>query len=182
MDAVFPPEPPPGEVTSLRYLHWQLCDNEEVLRFDGPPSPAGKATYWVELCRAHADAGLDGFPVTHQSGRNPAGRCGTVIESRDVDAVLRSHADTWLRPLLAVHIDDHHGDWTATLTRACEQLRQRGADNSSDTYDNVLTAAQTARDYAAADDKRMICAALSLAETLTWTAHRNRLGATRAWS
>ena len=164
---------PHGHVTSLRCLHWQLCDDDQVLTFAGPPSPTGQATYWVDLCPAHADAGLDGFPTTHQSRGSHTGRCGNVVEFRDVDTLLRSHADLWLRPLLAVDVDDHHGDWTATLTQLCEQLQRRGADTEGNPYYSALTMAEMARDYAAAGDKSMICTALSHTETLTWAAHRS---------
>jgi hypothetical protein len=94
------------------------------------------------------------------------------VEFRDTDTLLNSHADLWLRPLLGVHVDDHDGDWTATLTRACEQLQQHGADTEGSPYYSVLTMVEMARGYAATGDKRMICTALSHAESLAWAAHR----------
>ena len=176
MDTALPPALPHGEVTSIRSLPSQLCD-DQVLTFAGPPDPDGRATYWVELCLAHADAGLDGFPTTHQSRSTHSGRCGNVVEFRDVDTILRSHADLWLRPLLGVHADDHDGDWAATLTLACEQLQQRGADNRGNPYYDALTAMQMALEYAADGNKRMICTALSHAESLAWDAYRGHIAA-----
>jgi hypothetical protein len=161
-----------GEVTSLRMLHWRLCDADQVDVYEGPVGPDGKATYWVDLCPAHAKAGLDGFPTDYLRQAGHRGRCGSVIDFRDFDTVLRSHADLWLRPLLGVHVDDFGGDWAATLTQACEQLRQHGADTEGNPYYSALTMAEMARTYAVDGDKRMICTALSHAETLTWSAHR----------
>lgn len=99
---------PHGEVTSLRMLHWRLCNADQVDVYEGPADPDGKATYWVDLCPVHADQGIPGFPTDrpHQAGHR--GRCGSVIEFRTFDTLLRSHADLWLRPLLGVHVDDHH--------------------------------------------------------------------------
>lgn len=161
-----------GEVTSLRMLHWQLCDAGQVDVYEGPAAPDGTATYWVDLCPAHADQGLDGSPVAGPHHTERRGRCGSVVEFRDFDTLLRSHADLWLRPLLGVHVDDFDGDWAATLTRACEQLQQHGADTEGSPYYSALTMAEMARASAAEGDKRMTCTALSHAETLTWAAHR----------
>jgi hypothetical protein len=165
-----------GDVTSLRMLHWRLCSADQVDVYEGPAGPDGKATYWVDLCPDHAAAGLDGFPVVGPHHSERRGRCGSVVEFRDFDTLLRSHADLWLRPLLGVHVDDHDGDWTAVLTHACDLLQQRVGDGEDDPYSSALTMAEMARDYAADDDKRMICTALSHAETLTWAAYRREAG------
>lgn len=169
------PMRPHGEVTSLRMLHWQLCTADQVDVYEGPVASDGSASYWVDLCPVHAAEGIPGFPTDRIHRTGDRGRCGSVVEFRPFDTLLRNHADLWLRPLLGVHVDDYDGDWTATLTAVCEQMQQRLDDTAGDgegnPYSGALTMAEMALNYAATGDKRMICTALSNAETLTWAAH-----------
>ncbi|QMU76929.1 hypothetical protein GXW83_15585 [Streptacidiphilus sp. PB12-B1b] len=64
METALPAALPHGEVTSIRSLPRQLCDEGQVLTLVGPPDPDGQATYWGDLCPVHANAGLDGGPGT----------------------------------------------------------------------------------------------------------------------
>ncbi|MCL6731038.1 hypothetical protein [Streptomyces neyagawaensis] len=77
--------------------------------------------YRMAMCRRHR------WLAERSGGRRstpgPAGgRCGTVMDYRTYDEVLRSHYEQWLRPMTGSVIEDHGDDVAATLRAAHDWL------------------------------------------------------------
>ncbi|MGP3750022.1 hypothetical protein [Streptomyces sp. IBSNAI001] len=131
--------------------------------------------YRLETCARHR------WLADHWGGRRGVpgergGRCGTVLDFRSFDAVVRSHVEEWIRPLTAEGPEDHGGDVAAALRAAHDMLWDAAVVSQTRPHEDAVRAAldQAARAAEAAqagalDDeagRAQVLMALSVAETL----------------
>ncbi|MCX5278004.1 hypothetical protein OG756_41735 (plasmid) [Streptomyces sp. NBC_01310] len=131
--------------------------------------------YQLGTCARHRWL-ADGWAGRRTVTREPDGRCGTVLDYRSFDAVVRSHVEEWIRPLTAEGPEDHGGDVAAALRAAHDRLwgaavvsRTRPQeDGVRAALDQAARAAEAARAGALDEEasRAQVLMALSVAETL----------------
>lgn len=174
-----------SEMKTLRMLHYLHCRTPSVVAVEGELLPSGKAPeYVLFLCEAHR-GGLQDWPGEAVDGDTNGMGCGTVLDFRDLDVILQSHVDLWLRDLTGADPADHGGDWAAVLRHACEYLDMLVATEDGAAYYDALTmlelasatiAEETGRSGGAVD-RWMLATALAHAESLALAARRGDLRA-----
>lgn len=136
----------------------------------GPESGTGPA--WIAyLCPAHTLA-LSAWPgpLTHSAGLHLP--CGTVLDFRAPEELLRSHADLWLSKLSGLSPEVSDGDWSDVLGQAYEVLSARldegdkGDGVEGGGLSGIVTMAGMAHRSAVAGNLFQAALSLCLAETL----------------
>ncbi|MER6684652.1 hypothetical protein [Streptomyces olivaceoviridis] len=77
--------------------------------------------YRMAMCRRHRWL-ADCWGGRRSSPEPDGERCGTVVDYRTYDEVLRSHYEQWLRPMTGYVTEDHGGDVAAGLRVAHDWL------------------------------------------------------------
>lgn len=131
--------------------------------------------YQLRTCARHRWL-ADGWAGRRTATGERDGRCGTVLDYRSFDVVVRSHVEEWLRPLTAEGPEDHGGDVAAALRAAHDRLWDAAVvsrtrpheDGVRAALDQAARAAEAARAGALDEEvsQAQVLMALSVAETL----------------
>ncbi|MET9930395.1 MULTISPECIES: hypothetical protein [unclassified Streptomyces] len=151
------------------------CREPATLAIERRSSRAQTVEYRVVVCARHrwltkSWRGSRGTPADQTE------RCGTVLDYRRYDAVVRSHIEEWIRPLTAEGPEDHSGDIAAALRAAHDMLWEAANQSRTRPHEDPVRAAL---DQAASVAEAMragawepeageaqVLSALSIAETL----------------
>ncbi|MER5599432.1 hypothetical protein [Streptomyces sp. NPDC002265] len=120
------------EPTTVRMVV-QCPAHASTLR-EGPALGDGSGVSWLAfLCRVHAEESPEWAGVATHADRGSV-PCGSVMDFRPIEQVLRSHADLWLTSLTGVCANTGDSVWTDVLAEAERVLRARltqaGAEDS----------------------------------------------------
>ncbi|MER6537964.1 hypothetical protein ABT215_30050 [Streptomyces sp900105755] len=111
------------EPTAVRMV--VQCSAQASTLREGPALDDGSGAAWLAfLCRVHAEGSPEWAGVAAHTDRASA-PCGSVMEFRPAQQVLRSHADLWLTSLTGVRADTGDGVWTDVLAEAERVLGAR---------------------------------------------------------
>lgn len=77
--------------------------------------------YRMTICRRHRWL-AESWGGRRSTPASNDGRCGTVLDYRTYDEVIRSHYEQWLRPMTAYVTEDHGDDVAAALRAAHDWL------------------------------------------------------------
>ncbi|WP_202919681.1 hypothetical protein [Streptomyces adustus] len=155
------------EPTTVRMVV-QCPAHASTLR-EGPALSDGSGAGWlVFLCRVHAEDLPEWAGVATHTDRAST-PCGSVMDFRPVEQVLRSHANLWLTSLTGVCADAGDGVWTDVLAEAERVLRARltraGAEDSP--LQSIAMMIGLARRSAELGDLGQVASSLGYCEMLT---------------
>ncbi|MFD3422614.1 hypothetical protein [Streptomyces decoyicus] len=154
------------------------CDVPAVQTIEHRSRKAGRTLeYRLQLCGRHRWLARS-WPGRREA-HEPVGRCGTLLDHRDYDRVVESHANEWLVSLTTQHPSNHHGDVAETLraahiflAKAREYIGPPGyradiTDGIVVALDHAARIAESIADGTAGEAARaQLLAALSVAETI----------------
>ncbi|MER7688805.1 hypothetical protein [Streptomyces sp. NPDC097610] len=83
--------------------------------------------YRMAMCQRHRWL-ADRWGGRRSAPASNGGRCGTVLDYRTYDEVIRSHYEQWLRPMTGYVTEDHGDDVAAALRAAHDWLAGEHAD------------------------------------------------------
>ncbi|MGW4995682.1 hypothetical protein ACWEQ3_50450 [Streptomyces mirabilis] len=157
------------QFTALRTV--VQCKAKATALREGPAVSDGPGAAWVAfLCPAHSK-GLPEWPAAQTHAAQDSMPCGTVLDFRPAEQLLRSHADLWLTTLTGVRPETYGGVWSDVLDQADRVLRERlepGVDADEDgPLPGFLTMLWLARRSAAEDDLMQAVTALGYCETIS---------------
>ncbi|MGD3111491.1 hypothetical protein [Streptomyces sp. YGL11-2] len=123
------------------------------------------------MCPIHAQ-GLQTWPGQLTPSADLQLPCGTVLDFRAPEEILRSHADLWLTELSGLSTEMLDSGWSDVLGQAHKALSARlnegdkGDGEDVGVLSDVVTMAGLAHRAAVAGDLFQAASSLSLAETL----------------
>jgi hypothetical protein len=154
------------QLTALRTV--MQCKTKASALREGPAAGDGPGAAWVAfLCPTHSE-GLPEWPATQTHADQDSMPCGTVLDFRPTEQLLRSHADLWLTPLTGVRPETYGGVWSDVLDQADRVLRERLEPDADEDgpLPGILTMMSLARGSAAEGDLMQAASALGYCETL----------------